>query len=555
MSSVRRSRRPVLCVLAALAVGSGGLAASGAQAASTAATTSAAPSGGGALFSHGAVVDMQRSGFEPGIQIDSQDRLYTSVPYGFSDTQSFLWSSENHGNSYQLIPASVGTGKPQTAVGGGDSELALDAKDNLFFSDLQGLTNLSNSVTTDHGRTFTTGCTAAPNTPVDRMWYAVHGTLGQPGFAIYEEYDDVAGGTDPTNPLTNQLVETVSHDGVNFTPVRNTNLTDSGCLGTGAVNCVTDDEGIPGNQVLSKDGKTLYIAHTSADSNKVSVSIGTLGIDPAGQTTATWKTVQVNADVCPDKNGMPGPGEQCGAALFATLAQDAAGNLYVVSASTSHKASTQTSPYSVFLHHSTDGGQHWGTASKASAAGSNAFPWITAGDPSRVDITYYHATEASEAGKFRFDDLVHGSFTVEMSQSLNALSARPAFAHTTISEHPVKYGPICTGGLSCTTSGGDRSLGDYLQVGHDARGAAVVAYVDDTSNAFSAGTGPGAATAKTGPVRSPGNSPDRACSLAAQPSPGRGPARPGRSISLATRPGTPFTPRTAARPRPGTTRT
>jgi len=117
-------------------MGSGGLAASGAQAASTTATTSAAPSGGGGvLFSHGAVVDMQRSGFEPGIQIDSQDRLYTSVPYGFSDTQSFLWSSENHGNSYQLIPASVGTGKPQTCVGGGDSELALDAKDNLFFSD------------------------------------------------------------------------------------------------------------------------------------------------------------------------------------------------------------------------------------------------------------------------------------------------------------------------------------------------------------------------------------------------------------------------------------
>ncbi len=126
--------------------------------------------GGGVLFSHGAVVDMQRSGFEPGIQIDSQDRLYTSVPYGFSDTQSFLWSSENHGSSYQLIPASVGTGKPQTCAGGGDSELALDARDNLFFSDLQGLTNLSNSVTTDHGRTFTAGCTAAPNTPVDRMW-------------------------------------------------------------------------------------------------------------------------------------------------------------------------------------------------------------------------------------------------------------------------------------------------------------------------------------------------------------------------------------------------
>ncbi len=79
----------------------------------------------------------------------------------------------------------------------------------------------------------------------------------------------------------------------------------------------------------------------------------------------------------------------------------------------------------------------------------------------------------------------------------------------------------------------DRSLGDYLQVGHDARGAAVVAYVDDTSNAFSAGTGPGAATAETGP-------PEIARQVAgpslftAQPTvtgPGAGPARPVDQLS------------------------
>ena len=341
------------------------------------------------------------------------------------------------------------------------------------------------------------------------MWYAVHGNLGDPDFAIYEEYDDVAGGADPNNPGTNQLVETVSHDGVNFTPLLNEGLTtDPSCAGGGALNCVTNDEGIPGNQVLSKDGKTLYIAHTSADGNKVTVSIGTLSKNAAGKPSASWKTVQVNKDMCPDANGKPGVSEQCGAALFATIAQDTAGNLYVVSASKSQQADgTQTSPYGVLLWHSTNGGMSWGTASKASSGSSNAFPWITAGDPGRVDITYYHATESNEGGKFAFDDLKNGSFTVELAQSLNALNPTPAsatpvtptFSRTTVSEHPVKYGPICTGGLSCTTSGGDRSLGDYLQVNHDARGAAIVAYVDDTSNAFSTGTGPGAATSETGP--------------------------------------------------------
>jgi len=367
MSSLRHTRtarRPLLAGLAVLSLGALALNAPGtAQAAPTstvaavAAAPAAASSNGGSSpsFSHGVVVDQQRSGFEPGIQVDSKDRLYTSVPYGFSDTQSFLWSSEDHGNSYQLIPDQFVTGKTQTCVGG-DSELALDKKDDLFFSDLQGLTNLSNSVTTDHGRSFKASCTAAPNVPVDRMWYAVHGSLGDKDFAIYEEYDDVAGGTDPSNPGTNQLVETVSHDGVNFKPLLNEGLTsDPSCAGGGALNCVTNDEGIPGNQVLSKDGKTLYIAHTSADGNKVTVSIGTLGTT-AGQPSAAWKTVQVNKDVCPDTNGKPGDKELCGAALFATIAQDTAGNLYVVSASKSQQADgTQTSPYNVLLWHSKDG--------------------------------------------------------------------------------------------------------------------------------------------------------------------------------------------------------
>ena len=109
---------------------------------------------------------MVRPGFEPVIQIESQDRFYTSVPYGFCDTQSFLCRSEDHGNNYQLVPAGIGTGKAQTCgVGGGDSELALFKRDNLFVSDLPGLTNLSNSVTTDHGHTCRANCRSAPKPP------------------------------------------------------------------------------------------------------------------------------------------------------------------------------------------------------------------------------------------------------------------------------------------------------------------------------------------------------------------------------------------------------
>jgi hypothetical protein len=46
-------------------------------------------------------------------------------------------------------------------------------------------------------------------------------------------------------------------------------------------------------------------------------------------------------------------------------------------------------------------------------------------------------------------------------------------------------------------SGGDRSLGDFLEVSHDNRGALILSYVDDTSNTYS--TGPTGAFAENGP--------------------------------------------------------
>src|SRR4051812_31144108 len=243
-------------------------AAAAALPAGAATSTSAGP-----VFGHEVVIDHQRSGFEPDIVVTSKDDLYSSVPNGSSQAHSFIWNSLDKGDSFQLIPGQFGVGKPLTCPqGGGDTELALDSGDNLYLSDLQNLSNLSNAVSSDQGKTFTPSCTSAPNAPVDRMWFASHGKLGDPDFAIYEEYDAVLANTNPDNPIGNQLVETVSHDGANYTPVINSNPT-SACLGGGVVNCVTNEEGIPGNQVMAKNGD-LLIAHTGQDGNKVVVSRG-----------------------------------------------------------------------------------------------------------------------------------------------------------------------------------------------------------------------------------------------------------------------------------------
>ncbi|MGN6475121.1 MAG: hypothetical protein ACTHK4_15925 [Mycobacteriales bacterium] len=441
-------------------------------------------------FSHEVVVDEQRSGFEPDILIDSKDRMYTSVPNGSSQGTSFVWISTDHGKSFHLVPGSVLHGKPESCVGGGDTELQLDKSDNLFLSDLQNLTNLSNSVTQNQGRTWTTTCVGATNTPVDRMWYAVNSSLGKPDFAIYEEYDAVDQGVAGSNTPGNQLVEEVSSDGLAWVPVTNPGFSGS-CLGGGFLNCVSNDEGISGNQFVLPNGEVV-IGHSGSDGNRVEVSTATPVLQRAGgrivAATAKWHTVVVNRSICPDKPGQA-PGI-CGATQFVTVAHDTAGNIYASFSSAKIDAKgNQVGPYNVYVAISRDGGRTFGNPLRVSRGGTNSVSWVTAGSKGRTAMAWYHSNESHEGKNgYVFDDLHHAEFSVQEGESINALSAHPTFRVKTVSEHPIKYGPICTQGLGCTISGGDRSLGDFLEVSHDARGALALSYVDDTSNTYTTGT-------------------------------------------------------------------
>jgi hypothetical protein len=458
-------------------------------------------------FSHEVVVDHQRDGFEPDVVAGhgGDGPIYTSVPSGSSTTTSFIWQSLDKGNSYQFVPGSTTTGRPTTCPqGGGDTELQLDKDNNIYFSDLQNLSNLTNGISTDNGKTFLSSCASVPNSPVDRMWYAIDGTPATDPVngLIYEEYDAVLSSANPA--LGNQLVAVVSNNGVEFTPLVNTDV--ANCLGLGVTDCVSTDEGIPGNTVIGKKTGQLYIAHTTADSNQVAVSVGTVsGSYPALQ--ATWKDVKVDTKICPDYDpsvaANNGKTQMCGASEFATIAQDSAGNLYVCFAS--HQttiqggAAVQTGPYQVFVVSSKDAGKTWSDPVQVTHEGTNAFSWVTAGSDGRVAAAWYASNEASENGSFVLDDLKHAEFSTQMGLSLDATAATPHYQIATVSEHPIKYGSICTAGLGCTLNGGDRSLGDFLEVGHDDSGRLYESFVDDTSSVVTAPTNPSGDFADNGP--------------------------------------------------------
>jgi len=490
----------------------------------TVATSAKASTTPGLRFSHEVVVDEQRDGFEPDIQVGPGDVLYTSTPNGSSTGISWLWTSTDHGNTFHLVPGNLAaSGRTITCPqGGGDTEETLDAKGDLFFSDLQNLTNLTNSVSTDGGKTFTTTCVGADNTPVDRMWYAAHGNLGDPNFRMYEEYDAV----DSSANVGNELVLEASNNGLTFTPVINPNSTTSpGCIGGGIVNCVDGDEGISGNLALSPDGHVL-MAHSSSDGNLAVVSRGTItGTYPVLE--GTYTDAVINGSLCPDfpiDSAHLGKSEICGATNFVTIAEDSSGDYYVAFAS--QKKTDQnymgsptlvpTGPYEVYVASSADG-VHWNPPVQVSKSGSNAFAWINAGSAGRVAVAWYSANETHEkpsAASFSqtllneelanpdpygylFDELNHAEFNIDVAESTNALATKPSYQVVTASEHPVKYGAICTQGTLCEVTQGDRSLGDFMQVNHDSRGALILSYVDDTSGYYA--VGPTGAVGDNGP--------------------------------------------------------
>jgi hypothetical protein len=470
-------------------------------------------------FSHAVVVDQQRPGFEPDIKVAPNGTIYSSVPFGFSTTQSFVWSLLDGGNSYQFVPGIIGPGKPQTCVGGGDSDLFVDPGDALYFSDLQGLTNISNSVSTDGGATWNTNCTGAPNTPDDRMWFAGTGSLGGGDLHLYQDFD-VAGGS--LQNFGNSLVETESTDGTTFQPVTNNNPP-SDCVGSSIHDCVTGNEGISGNQVVDPGTGNVYIAHTTteADGGEVGVRVSEGAITQGSPPTATWtESPNLDASLCPDptcvdSNGNP---EEIAGENFATIARDSAGYLYVTftAGPLDHADSNDpnfgalTAPEQIYVVHSlapagsdpstVQWSQPQAITGSGASAGTNTFPWITAGSDGRVAVAWYHTNEVSEQGPcanssgsctlYGASSLSNAEWSVQLGQSLNAHDPSPTYATANVSEAFVKQGSICTNGLGCST-GGDRSLGDFLQVGIDNQGAALVSYVFDTSQDTSAGENAG----------------------------------------------------------------
>src|SRR5437667_4387437 len=149
-----------------------------------------------------------------------------------------------HGQRFRPVPGDLATfGKPTTCIGGGDSALAVDTANRLYFADLQGLSNVSNSVSSDQGATWLTTCNATNDVGVDRPWIA---TLKDPqnGGALYQTVDQIGQCVGACEQNLGQVGANVveitrSQDGVTFTPLPGQQIEPDGIVS----GIVTDSNG------------------------------------------------------------------------------------------------------------------------------------------------------------------------------------------------------------------------------------------------------------------------------------------------------------------------
>jgi hypothetical protein len=428
------------------------------------------------VFGHPVTVDAQRMVGEPDGTVGHDGRIYVSGPWGVSTGTSFIWRSEDDGESFRQIQAAPGVQNPYPFRAGGDTEVQAfppagpafpgeqtTGTTRLYFANQNNLDSNSCGYSDDGGRSFTfTGGAICPQTAgADREWItetrvdpsvaANDGVLDHDiSYLWYDHYEN--GG--------NQLWR--SDNGQSYT---------LGAKPTGV-------SGNPGNIVADRKTGVVYMTAPGSSSSNPAVAYSADG----GKTTST---VQVPRGASTGSVGTD----------FAVLAIDTAGNLYLTWANQNGTGEwrtwyTHTTGFTTVNNGVRDVpvASGWATPVPVTGVDSQAtdvhyavFPWVTAGDPGRVDLVYYGTTKATGYNP----NSQNAQWHTYMAQTVNGLDASPSFTTVDVAEAPTHLASICFSGIGCTGTG-NRNLLDFFEVRTDNDGAAVVIYNDDANSLVAA---------------------------------------------------------------------
>src|SRR3989454_1473216 len=164
--------------------------------------------------------------------------------------------------------------------------------------------------------------------------------------------------------------------------------------------------------------------------------------------------------------------------IFATLAVDDSqlagvpGNIYSVF--TDNLVAPGVND--IWFTRSSDRGNSWARPVKVNHdKGTHFFPWIAAGTTGRVDFIWLSTPDLSPS------DAALSPWTAIFGQTTNGTSATPSFSQTSASNKVMHVGGICTDGIFCSVTGGNRDLADSISIAIDRGGSAGLVWTDQGS--------------------------------------------------------------------------
>ena len=381
---------------------------------------------------------------EPEIKTDLFGNTYVTAIRGVPGGVD-LWKSTDKGASFQYLGQPDGAqqvcGSPTPsclAAGGGDDSIDVSTGGYLYVSSLWlGNTTMSTSMDGGTGGALPGQAwivnPASGGVPVeDREWIAAYGPR-----TVYMIWRQAPG--------IGVLFFTKSTDAGRTWSVP------SMPFGTTAVAART------GNLVVDPYNGNLYsafVANGAGDQVKVMKSTN------AG---STWTQVVA----------YDGPAGTDTGNAFPIMAVDRGGNIHVAFS----RCNTGVQRFSchVYLTSSADQGVSWTDVVRVDNGNENntaLMPWIVAGSPGIVDITWYGTSATSPD--------VASDWQLFFAQTRDAMVASPTIRQVQVSTNPVHDLPICSAGGGCT--GNTRHLLEYYSMTIDPDGNANIAYMDGIHN-------------------------------------------------------------------------
>ncbi len=395
---------------------------------------------------------------EPSLAIDSAGRLFVTAPQSLGNVTgggSPVWTSTTRGASWNAGVAP--TGDP---LSGGDTDLAVDAADNVYQTDLW-LGNTAMAVSTDHGQSFIANEYGHTTPGDDRPWLAYSKKdnalyMAWDGFTALYAQKSLPLVAPQAGILPGQTVPVIGESAVALgggpsLPVRE---------------CVCPPGGIAVDNSSGPGAGTVYVTYSRQNGGSDG---GAVGVGISTDSGLTWTNTSI-----------PGTGST-GSAFdveynFIPVKVDSNGTVYAVwgegrnITTDANGNSIATGGVAIRYAYSTDHGIHWSTPRTLSTQRTTTFPTLDVVSLGVIDVAWYGTTASGDP------NLVgpKASWDVDFAQVLRADTSSPQVTSAT-AVSGIHHGCIQTGGSGSSLCS-DRSLLDFFQLAVDHSGLANIIY-------------------------------------------------------------------------------